>query len=153
VQQTVLPVTLTQNINKRHKTPSRDHYFPHQTILCETAIPAAKMPYSASTAFLEALLEAGVKYIYGNFGSDHPAILESLAEAKSTGRKMPEVITCPIEQVGLHVAMGYAHVLSLESITDCRLQGNHNVLWSMSRYPAHESFDIVRDTKSRWSNT
>lgn len=68
------------------------------------------MPYSASTAFLEALVEAGIKYIYGNFGSDHPAILESLAEAKKTGRKMPEVLTMPIEQVGLHVAMGYAHV-------------------------------------------
>jgi acetolactate synthase I/II/III large subunit len=68
------------------------------------------MPYSASTAFLEALVEAGIKYIYGNFGSDHPAILESLAEAKSTGRKMPEIITCPIEQIGLHAAMGYAHV-------------------------------------------
>jgi len=68
------------------------------------------MPYSASTAFLEALLEGGIKYIYGNFGSDHPAILESLAEAKKTGRKMPEVLTVPIEQVGLHVAMGYAHV-------------------------------------------
>jgi acetolactate synthase-1/2/3 large subunit len=68
------------------------------------------MPYSASTAFLEALVEADIKYIYGNFGSDHPAILESLAEAKSTGRKMPTVITCPIEQIGLHVAMGYAQV-------------------------------------------
>ena len=74
------------------------------------------MPYSASTAFLEALVEAGVKYIYGNFGSDHTAILESLAEAKIAGRKMPEVITCPIEQVGLHAAMGYAHVLSIRKV-------------------------------------
>ena len=72
------------------------------------------MVYSASTAFLEALVEAGIQYIYGNFGSDHPAILESLAEAKKTGRKMLDVITCPIEQIGLHVAMGYAHVLCLE---------------------------------------
>jgi hypothetical protein len=69
------------------------------------------MAYSASTAFLEALVEAGIKYIYGNFGSDHPGILESLTEANSTGRKMPTVITCPIEQVGLHMAMGYAQVL------------------------------------------
>jgi acetolactate synthase I/II/III large subunit len=68
------------------------------------------MPYSSSTAFLEALVEGGIKYIYANFGSDHSAILESLAEAKKIGREMPEVITCPIEQVGLHIAMGYAHV-------------------------------------------
>ena len=68
------------------------------------------MPYTASTAFLEALVEAGIKYIYSNFGSDHPGILESLAEAKITGRNVPEVITCPIEQIGLHAAMGYAQV-------------------------------------------
>ena len=55
-------------------------------------------------------MDAGIKYIYGNFGSDHPAILESLVEAKKSGKKMPEVITCPIEQIGLHMAMGYAHV-------------------------------------------
>jgi acetolactate synthase I/II/III large subunit len=69
------------------------------------------MPYTASTAFLDALVEAGVKYIYGNFGSDHPGILEALREGKLQGRKVPEVLTCPIEQIGLHVAMGYAHVL------------------------------------------
>jgi thiamine pyrophosphate-dependent acetolactate synthase large subunit-like protein len=92
------------------------------------------MPYSASTAFLEALVEAGIKYIYGNFGSDHPAILESLAEAKATGRKMPEVITCPIEQIGLHVAMGYAHVpIVYNKFVDFRSLGNLNASWSMSR--------------------
>ena len=68
------------------------------------------MSYTASTAFLEALVEAGVKYIYGNFGSDHPGILEAFAEAKTSGRRLPEVLTCPIEQVGLPMAMGYAHV-------------------------------------------
>jgi len=28
--------------------------------------------YTASTAFLEALAEAGVDYLFCNFGSDHP---------------------------------------------------------------------------------
>ena len=66
--------------------------------------------YSASTAFLEALQEAGVAFIFGNFGSDHPALLEAIAEARAHGRPIPEVITCPFEMVGLHAAQGYAQV-------------------------------------------
>ena len=34
--------------------------------------------YTASTAFLEALQEAGVSVIFGNFGSDHPALLATV---------------------------------------------------------------------------
>ncbi len=41
--------------------------------------------YSAATALLEALHEAGVSYLFANFGSDHPAILESIAEARANG--------------------------------------------------------------------
>ncbi len=66
--------------------------------------------YTASTAFLEALQEAGVAFIFGNFGSDHPALLEAIAEARAHGRPIPEVITCPFEMVGLHAAQGYAQV-------------------------------------------
>jgi len=66
--------------------------------------------YTASTAFLEALQEAGVAYIFGNFGSDHPALLEAIAEARAHGRPIPQVITCPFEMVGLHAAQGYAQV-------------------------------------------
>jgi acetolactate synthase I/II/III large subunit len=36
-------------------------------------------PYTTSTAFLEALAEAGVSYIFANLGSDHPALIEALA--------------------------------------------------------------------------
>jgi acetolactate synthase I/II/III large subunit len=66
--------------------------------------------YTASTAFLEALNEAGVSYIFANWGSDHPALLEALAEARATGRKVPEIITCPNEMVALSAAHGYAQV-------------------------------------------
>ena len=64
--------------------------------------------YTTGTAFLEALEEAGVSYIFGNFGSDHPAVVESIAEAQSSGRPIPKVITCPNEMVGLSAAHGYA---------------------------------------------
>jgi len=30
--------------------------------------------YTTSTAFLEALVEAGVRYIFANLGSDHPGL-------------------------------------------------------------------------------
>jgi acetolactate synthase-1/2/3 large subunit len=66
--------------------------------------------YTASTAFLEALTEAGVSCVFANLGSDHPAMLEALAEARVTGRRVPRFITCPNEMVGMAAAHGYAQV-------------------------------------------
>lgn len=66
--------------------------------------------YTASTAFLEALTEAGVSYIFANFGSDHPALLEAIAEARAKGRAIPDIITCPNEMVGMSAAHGFAQV-------------------------------------------
>ncbi|SDI38125.1 acetolactate synthase-1/2/3 large subunit [Alteribacillus persepolensis] len=64
--------------------------------------------YTTATAFLEALHEAGVSYIFANLGSDHPAIIESLARAKKENKELPTVITCPHEFVALSAAHGYA---------------------------------------------
>ena len=64
--------------------------------------------YSASMAFLEALTEAGVSYVFANLGSDHPGLLEAFAEARATGRTVPTMITCPNEMVALSAAQGYA---------------------------------------------
>jgi acetolactate synthase I/II/III large subunit len=66
--------------------------------------------YTASTAFLEALIEAGVSCVFANLGSDHPAMLEAFAEARVTGRTVPQLITCPNEMVGMAAAHGYAQV-------------------------------------------
>jgi acetolactate synthase-1/2/3 large subunit len=63
--------------------------------------------YSTSSAFLDALVEAGVSFIFANLGSDHPALVEAIAEARSSGRAMPEVITCPNEMVGMSAAHGF----------------------------------------------
>ncbi len=64
--------------------------------------------HTASTALLEALSDAGVAYIFANLGSDHPPIVEALAEARATGRRAPDLITCPNEMVALSAAHGYA---------------------------------------------
>ena len=66
--------------------------------------------YTAGAAFLEALVDAGVSYIFANFGSDHPALIEALAEAKAHGRKMPAVVTSPAEMVAMSAADGFARV-------------------------------------------
>lgn len=66
--------------------------------------------YTTSTAFLEALQEAGVDYLFSNFGSDHPAMIEALAKAERDGKELPQVITCPHEMVALSAAHGYAQV-------------------------------------------
>jgi acetolactate synthase-1/2/3 large subunit len=65
--------------------------------------------HTASTAFLEALTAAGVSYVFANFGSDHPPLLEAFAAAAATpGTRVPAVITCPSEMVALSAAHGYA---------------------------------------------
>src|SRR5271157_6328911 len=66
--------------------------------------------YTASTAMLEALQEAGVSYIFANFGSDHPALIEAIAEARAVGRPIPAVVTCPNEMVAMSCAQGYAQL-------------------------------------------
>ncbi len=66
--------------------------------------------YTASTAFLEALIEAGVTHIFANFGSDHPGLIEAIAEARAHGRAIPTVITCPNEMAGMSAAHGFAQV-------------------------------------------
>jgi acetolactate synthase-1/2/3 large subunit len=33
--------------------------------------------YSTSSAFLEALAEAGIRYMFANLGSDHPGLIEA----------------------------------------------------------------------------
>jgi acetolactate synthase I/II/III large subunit len=66
--------------------------------------------YTASAALIESLHEAGVSFIFANLGSDHPGIIESLAEASATGRPAPRLITCPNEMVALSAAHGFAQV-------------------------------------------
>ena len=65
---------------------------------------------TAGMALIDALTEAGVSHIFANFGSDHPALIEAIAEARATGRTIPTVITCPNEMVALSCAQGFAQV-------------------------------------------
>ena len=64
--------------------------------------------YTTGTAFLEALLETGVEYVFANLGSDHSSIVEAYAAARRAGKKVPQFITAPHEMVAMSVAHGYA---------------------------------------------
>ena len=68
--------------------------------------------YTTSTAFLEALAEAGVRYVFANLGSDHPGIIEAFAQARADGRAdaLPRLIVCPHEVVAISAAHAYAMV-------------------------------------------
>ena len=73
------------------------------------AIPHLSGPAStASSALLETLQDLGVEFIFANFGSDHPAIVEAIAAARAAGQPLPQVITCPNEMVGMSAAHGFA---------------------------------------------
>ncbi|GAB3618188.1 thiamine pyrophosphate-requiring protein [Okibacterium endophyticum] len=65
---------------------------------------------SAAALLVEALREAGVRYLFANFGSDHPAIIEALAADRERGIETPAVIICPHEYSALSAAHGYAAV-------------------------------------------
>lgn len=68
--------------------------------------------YTTSTAFLEALAEAGVTRVFANLGSDHPGLIEALAQARAEGREgeLPSLVVCPHETVALSAAHACAAV-------------------------------------------
>ena len=66
--------------------------------------------YTTSAAILEALVEAGVEYLFANFGSDHPGLIEAIAAARAANRPCPKVITAPTEMVAMSAAHGFAQV-------------------------------------------
>jgi acetolactate synthase I/II/III large subunit len=68
--------------------------------------------YTTSRVLLEAMREAGVRYLFANLGSDHTGIIEAYARAGRDGDtgRLPELLLCPHEGVALAAAQGYAQV-------------------------------------------
>ncbi|KIW77287.1 hypothetical protein Z517_09733 [Fonsecaea pedrosoi CBS 271.37] len=68
-------------------------------------------PYTTSTAFFEAISEAGITHVFVNLGSDHPSIMEAITKGqREKGVNFPRVITCPNEMVALSMADGMARL-------------------------------------------
>jgi acetolactate synthase-1/2/3 large subunit len=90
-------------------------FCPENVSLVIVAIPqigAQSQPslYTGANAMIEALVDAGISYLFVNLGSDHPGIVEALAQARATGKPLPKVITCPNEMVALTCAQGFVQI-------------------------------------------
>jgi len=62
---------------------------------------------TAGGAIFARLKALGVDYVFANSGTDFPPIIEGLAEAAATNRKLPEAIVIPHEHAALGMAHGY----------------------------------------------
>ena len=72
---------------------------------------SSEFRYTAYSAFLDTLYQAGVRYLFVNLGTDHPGLLETFGHASITKRKnFPKVITAPSEMVALTIATAYAQM-------------------------------------------
>ena len=60
---------------------------------------------------LEGLVDLGIDYLFCNLGTDHATIIEEMARWQAEGRKHPEVILCPHENVATHMAGRPPHTL------------------------------------------
>lgn len=63
---------------------------------------------TTAEALIEALVELDVAYVFANLGSDHPALIEALAEREDRGLPTPEVILSPHEMSAMSAAQGLA---------------------------------------------
>jgi thiamine pyrophosphate-dependent acetolactate synthase large subunit-like protein len=67
--------------------------------------------YTASSIFFKTLSEVGITHVFVNWGSDHPGMLEELAERSQDGiYDGMKIVTCPNEMAGLSAAQGYVQV-------------------------------------------
>jgi len=66
--------------------------------------------HSTAHYLLEGLMEAGIEYVFANFGTDHVSIIEELAKWKLAKRRHPEIVICPHEVVAVHMAGAYAAI-------------------------------------------
>jgi len=64
--------------------------------------------YSTANYFLEGLCELQLDYLFCNLGTDYAPIIEEMARWDAAGRKYPQPILCPHENVAIHMAGGYA---------------------------------------------
>lgn len=62
---------------------------------------------SVAEAYLKALGDTGVRYVFANGGTDFAPVIEGLAKSGEMGREVPEFMIVPHENVAVHMAAGY----------------------------------------------
>ena len=66
--------------------------------------------YTGADALNDALVSAGVKYVFLNSGTDYPPIIESWAKCEALSKPKPEIIISPHETVAFSAAQGFAQL-------------------------------------------
>ena len=62
---------------------------------------------TVAAAYLAALGDRGIKYIFANSGTDFAPIIEASVASSETNRNLPRLITVPHENVAVAMAHGY----------------------------------------------
>src|SRR5258706_1328190 len=65
---------------------------------------------TVADAYLALLARRGIDYLFANAGTDFAPIIEAFSKAKSLGRKVPEPILVPHENVAVSMCHGYTMV-------------------------------------------
>ena len=73
----------------------------------DKAVEAVKDQFSVAEVFLAALVDRGIEYVFANAGTDFAPIIEGLVTTSHSGKKVPNFITVPHENVAIAMAQGY----------------------------------------------
>lgn len=134
--------------------------------MMDKAVEAVKERYSVADIFLEALVDRGIEYVFANAGTDFAPIIEALVTASQSGKKVPNFVTVPHENVAIAMAQGYyrlagkpaavmVHVSVGTANTICGVMNanrdNIPVLVMAGRTPLTETGDIgSRNNSIHW---
>lgn len=81
--------------------------------MAETNIPLHTLSIddrSTADAYLEALSDHGIDYVFANAGTDFAPIVEALIKAQETGTLVPEFVAIPHENVAVSMGHGYSRI-------------------------------------------
>ncbi|MBT3550950.1 MAG: thiamine pyrophosphate-requiring protein [Rhodospirillaceae bacterium] len=71
---------------------------------------STKTGETVAEAYLTALYDQGVRHVFANGGTDFAPIIEALLQTSDAGRKVPNFVTVPHENVAMAMASGYYNV-------------------------------------------
>ncbi len=122
---------------------------------------------TVAETFLAALIDNGIEYVFANAGTDFAPIIEGLVSSSQAGKKTPQFLTVPHENVAVAMAEGYyrvsgkpaavmVHVTVGTANTICGVMNasrdNVPILVMAGRTPLTETGDIgSRNVGIHWS--
>ncbi|NQV57748.1 MAG: thiamine pyrophosphate-requiring protein [Rhodospirillales bacterium] len=68
---------------------------------------------TVAEAYLSALYDHGIRHVFANGGTDFAPIIEALVLSNDSGRKVPQFVTVPHENVAVAMAQGYYNVTGI----------------------------------------